>query len=432
MTLRRLLAAAAVAGSALLALPVIATPAAASTAALARTAATSATATPAVPGPRSAPEYWFARWHVAQLWASGARGQGVTIAEIDTGVTASLPELKGRILPGKDFGIAGNGQVDREINSFGHGTAMASIMVARPGLLDITGLAPGAKILPVAVPLDGTTDSKQPDRLAAAIAWAADHGANVINLSLGGKQYPGVDHVPCPPAEQQAVFHALDKGAVVVAAVGNTGPTTNTVEDPGACLGVVSVGAVDRSGALAGFSSHQPYLTLVAPGVNVPSLGRRSGDAFSGDGTSQATALVSASLALAKSAFPKLSGPDLVTRLLATLDGRTARASSSYGYGELDAQALVRAHVAASAANPVYAAADPFYRRYQALSDPRLARTAPAGSAPAAPVAVDADRATQAGAQVHHGLELIAVGVLLLVALLAAVRQRPRGGVPRD
>ena len=379
-----------------------------------------------VPGPRSAPEYWFARWDVRGLWASGVRGQGQTIAEIDTGVTASLPELKGRVLPGKDFGIPGNGQIDREVNPFGHGTAMASIMVARPGLLNIAGLAPGAKILPVAVPLEGTTDARRPDRLADAITWAADHGAGVINLSIGGKQYPNHDAVPCPPAEQQAVFHAMDKGAVVVAAVGNTGPSTNTVEDPGACLGVVSVGAVDRSGAPARFSSHQPYLTLVAPGVNIPSLGRKAGDAFAGDGTSQATALVSASLALARSAFPKLSGPDLVTRLLATLDDRTTQSSSSRGYGELDAGALVRAHVPTDAANPVYAAAAPFYRRYRALTHPALPHVAPAGGSPV-PAAIGAEPAARAGDQLHHGLELIAFGVLLLVAVLAGIAVRRRG-----
>lgn len=381
-----------------------------------------------VPGPRSAPEYWFARWDVRQLWASGARGQGETIAEIDTGVTASLPELRGRILPGRDFGIAGNGQIDREVNPFGHGTAMASIMVARPGLLGITGLAPAAKVLPIAVPLDGTDDARRPDRLADAITWAADHGADVINLSIGGKRYPRHNAVPCPPGEQQAVFHALDKGAVVVAAVGNTGPTRNTVEDPGACLGVVSVGAVDRGGSVASFSSRQPYLTLVAPGVNIPSLGRSSGDAFAGDGTSQATAFVSAALALAGSAFPRLSGRDLVTRLLATLDRRTTRPSPSYGYGELDAQALVQADVPPDTANPVYAAAAPFYGRYRALTRPVLPHVAAAGAVPAPVPATGDDRAARAGAELHHGLELVALGVLLLVGLLAAVaaRRRPR------
>lgn len=394
-----------------------------------------------VPGPTTAPEYWFARWRVPQLWASGARGQGVVIAEVDTGVTASLPELTGRVLPGKDFGVGGDGHVDREINAFGHGTAMASIMVGRRGLLGITGIAPGAKILPVAVPLDGTTDSRRPDRLADAITWSADHGADIINLSIGGKQYPGHDAVPCPPAEQNAVFHALSAGAVVVAAVGNTGPTANTVEDPGSCLGVVSVGAVNRRGDVASFSSRQPYLTVVAPGVNIPSLGRDAGDAFAGDGTSQASALVSASLALAKSAHPALSNRQLVARLLATLDDRVSTPELESGYGELDAGAMVRANVPADAANPVFARADPFLRRYVALrtSTDTTNDAAPQRSVARASPSV-ADRSDRAGDEIRNGLALLAAGLILLVGLGGALRRsgarraglsaRPPAGAP--
>ena len=100
----------------------------------------------AAPGPAQAPEWWFDAWNVPAIWAAGARGQGGTIAEIDTGVNAALPELAGKILPGRDFGDAGgDGRTDRDQDPFGHGTAMASLMVARPTLLDITGLAPDAR-----------------------------------------------------------------------------------------------------------------------------------------------------------------------------------------------------------------------------------------------------------------------------------------------
>ena len=78
----------------------------------------------------------------------------------------------GRVLRGTDFGSAGGiGHVDRATSTFGHGTAMASIMVARPGFLDITGLAPAAKVLPVAIPLGGASDSAEGDHLADAIRW---------------------------------------------------------------------------------------------------------------------------------------------------------------------------------------------------------------------------------------------------------------------
>src|SRR4029077_7301378 len=179
----------------------------------------------AAPGPAQAPEWWFDAWNVPAIWAAGARGQGVTIAEIDTGVNAALPELAGKILPGKDFGDAGggDGRTDRDQDPFGHGTAMASIMVARPTLLDITGLAPDARVLPIAVPIQGTSDASVSDHVPDAIRWAVDQHAKVISMSLGGRRDPVQDTVPCPPDEQSAIDYAVARGAIVVAAGGNSG-----------------------------------------------------------------------------------------------------------------------------------------------------------------------------------------------------------------
>ena len=393
----------------------------------------------AAPGPAQAPEYWFDSWHVRELWSAGARGQGVTIAEIDTGVNAALPGLSGRVLAGTDLGVGGTGRTDREVSTFGHGTAMASIMVARPALLDITGLAPDAKILPVAVPLRGTTDAQLPDRLPDAIRYAADHGAKIISMSLGGLQNPKTDDTPCPAVEQQAVFYALRKGAIVVAAVGNTGPRANTVEEPAACLGVVSVGAVDRQGKVASFSAREPYLTLTAPGVDVASLGRIDGNAFSGDGTSQSTALVSAALALAWSDHPTLTNSQLVARLLATLDGRRASPSSAYGYGTLDAGALVRSDVPRSAPNPVWAAATPFSDRDARLGHVQPPIPAPAATRPLTAQGYAVARHSRITARVRQAGSVAALGLVALLAVLAvglerrrrrAASGRPRSGQP--
>jgi subtilisin family serine protease len=322
----------------------------------------------ATPGPANAPEFWFDSWRIPALWASGATGHGITIAEIDSGVNASLPELRGRILNGTDLGRGGNGHTDRERDPFGHGTAMASIMVARPGLLDITGIAPDARILPIAVPLNGTTDAGGPDEVPDAIRYAVDHHAKIVSMSLGGMRTPGVDQSPCRDSEQAAIFYALRKGALVIASVGNRGPRKNTVEDPGACLGVISVGAVDETGTVARFSSREPYLTLDAPGVNVPSLGRIPGQAYSGDGTSQATAITSAVAALVWSRYPTLSARSVASRLLATLDDRRATPDPAYGLGLLDAYRAVTADVPADAPNPVYDAVQPFMSRVDALN----------------------------------------------------------------
>ena len=188
----------------------------------------------ATPGDPYAPQYYFDTWHVSQLWQSGARGQGITIAEIDTGVDAGLAVFRGRVLAGTDFGdLGGDGRVDRDNKPFGHGTSMASIMVGRPGQFGIEGLAPGAKLLPVAIPLAGTTDAAGDDRLAFAIRWAANHGAKIISMSLGGVRRPARNPLACPDDEQQAIYHALRKGAVVLASGGNRGDQDNAVEEPG-------------------------------------------------------------------------------------------------------------------------------------------------------------------------------------------------------
>ncbi|HET6876667.1 MAG TPA: S8 family serine peptidase [Jatrophihabitans sp.] len=390
----------------------------------------------ATPGPSSAPEYWFDDWHIHELWRAGVRGQGVTIAEIDTGVNAALPQLAGRILPGRDFGNGGNGQVDRDVNAFGHGTAMASIMVARPGVLGIEGMAPAAKVLPVAVPLRGTTDQSAPGRLPEAIRWAADHGARVISMSIGGTRTPDSPGGPCPADEQRAVFHALRVGAIVIAAVGNTGPTRNTVEEPGACLGVVSVGAVDETGSVARFSAREPYLTLVAPGVNIPSLGRVAGAAYAGDGTSQAAAIVSAAAALVWSRYPRLSGQQVVTRLLATVDDPHPRHSPAYGYGLLDAYRAVTAQAPASVGNPVYATAAPFLSQYARPSTGLGKRPAPAATRRSLPRPSRLPVASPASSspEVPVGIGLAVLGLLALVAVVVlrgVSRRRLRSGVPR-
>ncbi|SHG11320.1 Subtilase family protein [Jatrophihabitans endophyticus] len=379
----------------------------------------------AAPGPSGAPEYYFDDWNLYDLWDAGARGQGVTIAEIDTGVNADLAELRGRVVRGTDLGRRGDGRVDREVSAFGHGTAMASIMVARPGLLGITGIAPDARILPIAVPLNGTTDAAKPDRLADAIRYGADHDAKVISMSLGGKRSEGSDTESCPDEEQAAVFHALSKGAVVLASVGNSGPKRNAIEEPGVCLGVVSVGAVDAAGDVADFSSRQPYLTLVAPGVRIPSLGRVAATAYSGDGTSQATAVASAVAALVWSRHPTLTARAIVTRLLATLDTRGVRGhSEEYGYGRLDARRAVTADVPADAANPVYDSATPFVRRAAALDHPASVRPpVPVTGAPGSGRA-EVGSVSRVDREVVLGAVAAAVGLVALLVLAVLGRRR--------
>lgn len=336
----------------------------------------------ATPGPPDAPEWWFDSWDVPGLWALGANGHGITIAEVDSGVSGTVPQLSASLLPGTDFGpTGGNGQIDHEISTFGHGTAMASIMVASPGPFGIEGIAPDAKLLPIAVPLLGTDDAQDNDHLADAIRYAADHGANIINLSVGGPRDPSEDPDPCPADEQAAIAYAAAKGAILVASSGNDGTSGDPVEEPGVCVGVVAVGAISSSGQVASFSSRHPYVTVVAPGVDIPSLGRIPGEAFTGEGTSQATAITSAALALIWSKFPTSTNRQILARLLATLDNPHRPADPAYGYGAIDPERAIETDVPVNAAEPVISALAPYIAVQQAdalhLTPPAAAVLAP-------------------------------------------------------
>ncbi len=382
----------------------------------------------ATPGDPYAPQYYFDQWHVHRLWSLGADGHGVTIAEIDTGVDAALGVFDGHVVPGTDFGrLGGNGEIDRDRDAYGHGTSMASIMVGRPGQFHIQGLAPAATLMPIAIPLSGTTDAQENDRLPEAIRWAADHGAKVISMSLGGVRREAQNRTACPDDEQQAIFYALRKGAILFAASGNRGANDDAVEEPGVCLGVVSVGAVDKHGVVASFSSRHRYLTMTAPGVDIASIGPQ-GAPFSGDGTSQATAIASAVAALVWSKYPSLSAEQIVARMVATLDRRTNPADPSYGYGILDAYRAVTADVPTSAPDPVAALARPFMNAHMAQSRPVKA-PAPivhAATPPGSYSVGSSPRLYEPQVLVAAGIALAGLLALVALAIGGAVARRRR------
>jgi subtilisin family serine protease len=317
----------------------------------------------AAPGPAQAPEWWFDAWRVPSLWAEGAKGTGIVVGLIDTGVQASIPELQGQVLPGADYiGNGSDGRTDFDSDQFSHGTAMASLIAAKPGYADIEGVAPGAKILPIAVPLSGTIQNGTPTPNATplAIRYAADHGAKIISMSLGKAVYQGVDSLPCPQDYQDAIAYAINKGALVVAASGNSGANGNPVEEPGVCLGVISVGAVSSNRQTASFSSRHPYLTVAAPGDVIATLSKIPGLAFIGGGTSQATAITAGALALIWSRYPTESNQQIASRLLNTVDdlGPKGR-DTTYGLGLIDPAAAIASTSAANQPNPVFTAVRP-------------------------------------------------------------------------
>jgi subtilisin family serine protease len=389
------------------------------------------TSAEAAPGPQQAPEWWFDAWSVPSLWAAGADGRGVTVAVIDTGVQASIPELTGRVVPGADFiGNGTDGRTDFDSEAFSHGTAMASLIVAREGYGNIAGLAPGAKVLPIAVPLKGVVrlGTPVPDATSQAIRYAADHGAKVISMSLGGFVYQGEDPVPCPTPLQDAVLYALKKGSLVVAASGNSGEDGSPVEEPGVCLGVVSVGAVDANRNVASFSSRHPYLTVSAPGDTIATLSKVDGQAFIGGGTSQATAIASAALALVWSKYPHATNKQILSRLLSAAVDRGPKGKDNlYGLGVIDPNAAIKDDAAANQPNIVFTGVQPLVAlAASAAQDTPTKLAAGDDAAPLGSFAVG----TVGSAVSPSTYALLAAAALLallsLVLLVKAFRRRAR------
>ncbi|WP_051338727.1 type VII secretion-associated serine protease mycosin [Streptomyces flavidovirens] len=315
-------------------------------------AALAATALALLPAPAAhadsirAQQWALDALHTDEAWRT-TKGEGITVAVLDTGVDGSHPDLEGRVLAGKDFIGFGAGKGDRAWAR--HGTAMAGIIAGHgngPGRADgVVGIAPEAKILPVRVILEGGDPARKRARttrgnaLAQGIRWAADHGADVINLSLGDDSKSAHPE----PAEDAAVQYALAKGAVVVASAGNSGEDGDHISYPAAYPGVIAVAAVDSTGTHASFSTSRWYATVSAPGVDViiADPDRRY---YEGWGTSAASAFVSGAAALVRSAHPDLT-PAQVKKLLADTARNAPEGGrdDDRGYGFVDPAAAIEA-----------------------------------------------------------------------------------------
>jgi subtilisin family serine protease len=259
---------------------------------------------------------------------------GVLVAVLDTGVDAGHPDLRGKVVAGGDFVDGDADPTDEQ----GHGTAVAGVVAARTH--DRTGVAGaswGATVLAERVlDHDGVGSGCA---AAVAVVDAADAGAKVINLSLGG---PGTS---CPAVYAEAFRYARDKGALVVVSSGNEAGNGNPTVYPGACDGVLSVGATDRGDRRAAFSTFGPTLDLVAPGDAVLVLLRKGADDFGyevGSGTSYAAPLVAGVAALALARTPSLTPDALAARLVGTARDLGPRGrDDAFGAGLLDAARAV-------------------------------------------------------------------------------------------
>ncbi len=274
-------------------------------------------------------------WYLKFLGISQAQqisnGAGVIVGVVDTGVNPKQPELSDNLLPGFDNFAFDQGWSDDD----GHGTAMACLVAAHGTSASdgAMGIAPNAKILPVKV----GESSKQNNLLdiIQGITWAVDHGAKVINLSLGG---------PETREEDEALRKAMAADVVIVASVGNR-PEDSRVGFPAAYPGVVAVAGVGQNGNHAEVSVTRPEGVLAAPAVDIVTPGR---DLLygSGTGTSAAAAIVSGVVALVRAKYPNLSATEVVHRLTATaIDKGPPGRDDQYGYGIVNPVAALTADV---------------------------------------------------------------------------------------
>ncbi|MEJ3743612.1 S8 family serine peptidase [Actinomycetes bacterium KLBMP 9797] len=313
---------------------------------------------PAVAAPRCADpgqEIAEVPWHQRMLaperiWPF-ARGNQLVVAVLDTGVDARHPQLGDRVLAGFDaVRNSGTGNTD----CLGTGTQVAGVIAAQQTRgIGFVGMAPNARILPVKVlPDEGATDRiAQPQILARGITAAVDRGARVIVCSV-------VTYTDSPALEA-AVAGAVQKGAVIVAAVGDEGNRDDggPTPYPAAYDGVVGVGAIGQQGVRWPNSQIGGYVDVVAPGADVVTLQRASGMTTVRGGTGVAAGFVGAAAALTRVRRPNLDPAAVRYVLQATAIGGTN--PNEYGQGVINPYAAVTDQITAVSPAPLPAAERP-------------------------------------------------------------------------
>lgn len=251
-----------------------------------------------------------------------ATGKGVVVAVVDSGIDAGNPHLAGVVVGGVN--LVGDGERGDGLSDLtGHGTAIAGQIAAQPvSGSGVVGLAPDARLLSVrAFRSDSPQDidkgwGPSAQRLADGINWAADNGADIINVSSSQETDS--------PALRAAVEHAAAVGALVVASGGNRASDPEAEDGaryPAAYEQALGVSAADATGLATDSSIHGPQVGVTAPGANVLTAATGGGDClFASDApaSSFATGYVSAAAALVAEAHPEDPPAGWAYRLTAT------------------------------------------------------------------------------------------------------------------
>jgi type VII secretion-associated serine protease mycosin len=317
------------------------------------------------------------QWHLKTLNVAGAwaysSGAGVTVAVIDSGVDSDHPDLQGQVLPGLDLV---DPKDDGDTDLVGHGTTVAALIAGKDDADGVIGIAPNAKILPVRV-LNPENRYDDAMIVAKGVRWAVDHGAKVINLSLGGSGSSA------PLAA--ALDYAFARDVVVVACTGNTSASPAPgVWYPAREPGVLAVAGMERNGdVLWSGSITGPETVVDAPATQL--VGARPGGYWRVQGTSFAAPMVSGTAALIRSRWPDMPAGEVINRIIKTAKDRGAKGrDDTYGYGLVDPTGAVTDQVPAVMDNPLDTTPDPGISRF--------------GNAPAAGQALSAPLSEQNGA----------------------------------
>jgi subtilisin family serine protease len=297
--------------------------------------------------PRFAEEQqYLAPLRLASAWDVTQGATAVKIAIVDTGVDLDHPDLAARFVPGYDFV---NGDAIAQDDE-GHGTMVAGIAAAATNNgIGIAGVAWNASIMPLKA-LDETGAGYDSD-IASAITWAVDHGADVVNLSLGGPWSSVTLY--------DAVEYARQHGVVVVAAAGNAGWAQLSFP---AIYADVAVSATDAAGDAAWFSNSGYWVDVAAPGIDVTSTALAPGpvEAYAkGAGTSFASPIAAGVAALVRAQHPGWSGTQIARAIYRAWDRGPRGLDPFYGFGLVDAYAAVGGGTQPAAPQPAGDANEP-------------------------------------------------------------------------
>lgn len=277
------------------------------------------------------------QWYLDALYAEKiwkkTTGKGIKVAVIDSGVNPNTPSLKGQVLKGVDATVEKGGSTN---DTDGQGTTTAELIAGTGKGGGLKGLAPGAKIIPIRVPLlkpdqlpPGTWIKRDP--LYYAIRAAADSDAQIIAINLRNEHAIGNNAY-----QDSAAEYAASKGKLLIAGTGDNAKDGNKPLYPARERLVVGVSSVDKQGHVADYSQHGDDVHLAAPGADIPRWCDTSFKRYcDGGGASAATAIASASAALIWSAHPDWTANQVLRVLFETASrdwGKDSR-SSYLGHG---------------------------------------------------------------------------------------------------